>query len=142
MTEVQPLNQKAKSRRISPSWRLIIQTMKRNIHSSSSCLNYITLGNKVSTLSFELNKMNKSSKSLSKIINDQRHSTDRRGLGYGKSSAPKKQRCLGNRLPTCCNRLLRAVVSVFKFLSERVSLQTDLFHSKRNLHFPRGVMVD
>ncbi|KAF1866213.1 hypothetical protein Lal_00024211 [Lupinus albus] len=63
----------------------------RNISSSSSCLNCITIGNKVSTLSPELNKMNKSSKSLSKIINDQRHSTDRRGLGYGKGLALKKQ---------------------------------------------------
>ncbi|KAE9612419.1 putative transcription factor interactor and regulator CCHC(Zn) family [Lupinus albus] len=62
----------------------------RNIPSSSSCLNCITLGNKVSTLSLELNKMNKSSKSLSKIINDQRHSTDRRGLGYGKGPTLKK----------------------------------------------------
>ncbi|KAF1896113.1 hypothetical protein Lal_00042878 [Lupinus albus] len=63
----------------------------RNIPSSSSCLNCITLGNKVSTLSLELNKINKSSKSLSKIINDQRHSTDRRSLGYEKGPALKKQ---------------------------------------------------
>ncbi|KAF1863306.1 hypothetical protein Lal_00031305 [Lupinus albus] len=64
----------------------------RNIPSSSSCLNCITLGNKVSTLSLELNKMNKSSKSLSKIINDQRHSTDRRGLVFGKGHALKKNK--------------------------------------------------
>ncbi|KAF1866139.1 hypothetical protein Lal_00031443 [Lupinus albus] len=41
--------------------------------------------------------MNKSSKSLSKIINDQRHSTDRRGLGYAKGPAPKNQNLRATR---------------------------------------------
>ncbi|KAF1898671.1 hypothetical protein Lal_00023680 [Lupinus albus] len=62
-----------------------------NKSSSSSCLNCITLDNKVSTLSLELDKMNKSSKSLSKIINDKRHSMDRRDLGYANGLALKKQ---------------------------------------------------
>ncbi|CAL0317264.1 unnamed protein product [Lupinus luteus] len=62
----------------------------RNKSSSSSCQNCITLQRKVSTLSVELNKLNKSGKSLEKIINDERHSSDRRGLGYSNSHGFKK----------------------------------------------------
>ncbi|KAF1893057.1 hypothetical protein Lal_00044187 [Lupinus albus] len=63
----------------------------RSKPSSSSCQNCFTLKEKVSTLSLELNKMNKSNKSLSKIINDLRHSTDRRGLGYSNGPTLKMQ---------------------------------------------------
>ncbi|KAF1888991.1 hypothetical protein Lal_00039646 [Lupinus albus] len=70
----------------------------RNKPISSSCLNCITLGNKVSTLSLELNKMNQSSKSVSKIINDQRLSMDQRGLGYAKGIALKKQKKLERKI--------------------------------------------
>ncbi|KAF1870623.1 hypothetical protein Lal_00025996 [Lupinus albus] len=72
----------------------------RNKPSSSSCQNCFTLKEKVSSLSLELNKMNKSSKSLSKIINDQRHSIDRRGLGYSKGPALKKQ---NKHTPNTCS---------------------------------------
>ncbi|KAF1863085.1 hypothetical protein Lal_00041072, partial [Lupinus albus] len=46
---------------------------------------------------------------------------------------------LGNRLPTCSNRLLRVVVSVFRFQVKSFHSKLIAFHSKRNLLIPRGI---